>query len=82
MNKARDRIRGAEVLVTGTVLRGIADDSGHYFIQAVPAGTYTLRAQATGYATTEEPGVHVIDRQTTTADIRLTVVTQYWLHIL
>lgn len=82
MNMARDGVRRASVVVTGTALSGIADDAGHYRIQAVPVGTYMLRARAAGYATTEQPGVHVVEGQTTTTDIRLPLVTLNWLHSL
>jgi len=56
----------AQVLVVGTAYGAVTDDKGYYFINNVPPGTYTLRAQFIGFAPTELTGVRVLGGQTLT----------------
>ncbi len=56
----------AQVLVVGTAFGAVTDDKGYYFINNVPPGTYTLRAQFIGLAPTDLTGVRVLAGQTLT----------------
>src|SRR5262249_20587872 len=58
----------AQVLIVGTAFGAVTDDKGYYFINNVPPGTYTLRAQFIGLAPTELTGVRVLGGQTMTQD--------------
>ncbi|HXF95797.1 MAG TPA: TonB-dependent receptor [Gemmatimonadales bacterium] len=64
-------IAGAQVLLVGTSFGAITNAQGYYFINNVPVGTYTLRAQFIGYAPTELRGLRVLGGQTLTADVRM-----------
>src|SRR5205085_3424092 len=44
---------------------------GYYFMNNVPAGTYSVRAAFIGYKSTEVDGVKVLAGQTITVDIQL-----------
>jgi hypothetical protein len=48
-----------------------SDDSSHYTIKFIPAGTYTVRYSAVGYITQDISGVLITDGQTTTQDVTL-----------
>jgi Ca-activated chloride channel homolog len=61
----------AQVLVAGTTLSAVTNDSGHYLIANVPVGTHTVRARFVGYAPAERPGVRVTANQTVTADLTM-----------
>ena len=65
-NQAGEAVAKAQVIVVGTAFGAVTDDKGYYFINNVPAGTYTLRAQFIGYAPTELTGVRVLGGQTLT----------------
>ncbi|HEX4632645.1 MAG TPA: carboxypeptidase regulatory-like domain-containing protein, partial [Gemmatimonadales bacterium] len=56
----------AQVIIAGTAFGAVTDDKGYYFINNVPPGTYTLRAQFIGFAPTDLTGVHVLGGQTLT----------------
>ena len=56
----------AQVTIVGTAFGAVSDDKGYYFINNVPPGTYTLRAQFIGYAPTDLTGVRVLGGQTLT----------------
>src|SRR4029077_5852708 len=71
-NASGQPIARAQVLVVGTALGVVTNDSGYYSISRVPAGTYTLRAQFIGYTPTEVVGVKVAAGATTTIDVTLT----------
>ena len=58
------------VIVVGTQ-RGVLTSGDGRYVLAVPAGTYTVRAMALGYAN-EEMQVQVAAGQTATADFRMT----------
>jgi len=65
-NQAGEAVAKAQVIVVGTAFGAVTDDKGYYFINNVPPGTYTLRAQFIGYAPTELTGVRVLGGQTLT----------------
>ena len=56
----------AQILVVGTAFGAVSDEKGYYFINNVPPGTYTLRAQFIGFAPTDLTGVRVLGGQTLT----------------
>jgi hypothetical protein len=64
-------IANAQVFVVGTSFGAISNDKGYYFINNVPVGTYTVRAQFIGYAPAEVRGVRVIGGNTVTTDIKM-----------
>jgi len=65
-------LANAQVFVVGTSFGAVTDPKGYYFINNVPAGGYTLRAQFIGYAPTEVRAVRVLAGQTITMNIKLT----------
>jgi len=65
-NQAGESVAKAQVIVVGTAFGAVTDDKGYYFINNVPPGTYTMRAQFIGYAPTDVPGVRVLGGQTLT----------------
>ena len=71
-DKAGHPVAKAQVLVVGTAFGAVTDDSGYYFINHVPTGTYTLRAQFIGFAPTDVTGVIVTPGATRTIDVPLT----------
>src|SRR5512147_2843439 len=64
-------LANAQVFVVGTSFGAVTNDKGYYFINNVPVGSYTLRAQFIGYAPTEVRDVRVLGGQTITQDIKL-----------
>ena len=64
-------LANAQVFVVGTSFGAVTNDRGYYFINNVPVGSYTLRAQFIGYAPTEVRDVRVFGGQTITQDIKL-----------
>lgn len=60
---------GAQVLITGSAFSTTTDQQGYYFINLVPAGTVTVRAQYIGYAPAEVRNVRVFAGQTMTVNI-------------
>jgi hypothetical protein len=79
-------IANAQVFIVGTAFNALTNPQGYYFINNVPAGTYSVRAAFIGYKSTQVDGVRVLAGQTGTTDIQLeqtavqiqeiTVVTQ------
>ena len=65
-NQAGEPVAKAQVIIVGTAFGAVTDDKGYYFINNVPSGTYTLRAQFIGYAPTDLTGVRVLGGQTLT----------------
>src|SRR4029077_10524814 len=65
-NQAGASVAKAQGIVVGTAFGAVSDDKGYYFINNVPPGTYTLRAQFIGYAPTDLTGVRVLGGQTLT----------------
>jgi hypothetical protein len=79
-------IANAQVFLVGTAFSALTNPQGYYFINNVPATTYSVRAAFIGYKSTQVEGVRVLAGQTITVDIQLeqtavqiqeiTVVTQ------
>src|SRR5215510_3151268 len=65
-------LANAQVFVVGTSFGAVTSDKGYYFVNNVPVGTYTLRAQFIGYAPTELRDVRVFGGQTITMNVKLT----------
>jgi carboxypeptidase family protein/TonB-dependent receptor-like protein len=61
----------AQVAVVGTSFGAMTNDRGYYFVNNLPVGSYTFRAQLIGYAPTEVREVRVSGGQTITQDIKL-----------
>jgi hypothetical protein len=70
-NQAGEAVAKAQVIVVGTAFGAVTDDKGYYFINNIPAGTYTFRAQFIGYAPSELSGARVIGSQTITFDFKM-----------
>ncbi len=64
-------IAGAQVLITGSAFTATSDQQGYYFINNVPAGVVTMRAQYIGYAPAEVRNVRVLSGQTMTVPFTL-----------
>ena len=64
-------LANAQVLVIGTRLTAVTNQSGAYLISSVPAGTYLLRAQLAGYSPAAVHGVRVAAGRTVTVDVVL-----------
>ncbi len=64
-------VAGAQVLIVGSAFAGATNEQGYYFINNVPAGVVTLRAQYIGYAPAEARGVRVLAGQTHTQNLTL-----------
>jgi outer membrane receptor for ferrienterochelin and colicin len=79
-------IANAQVFIVGSAFNALTNPQGYYFINNVPAGTYSVRAAFIGYKSTQVDGARVLAGQTNTVDIQLeqtavqieeiTVVTQ------
>src|SRR5260370_27585768 len=57
-------IANAQVFIVGTSFGAVTNDKGYYFINNVPVGTYTLRAQFIGYQPTALTNARVLGRPT------------------
>jgi hypothetical protein len=64
-------IANAQVFVVGTSFGAVTNDKGYYFVNNVPVGTYSLRAQFIGFAPSEVTSVHVLGGQTITENIKM-----------
>jgi hypothetical protein len=64
-------VAGAQVLVRGTSLGAVTNSSGYYFINNVPAGTYTLMAVYIGFQPNEMRNVRILADQTLTVNFAL-----------
>ena len=64
-------LANAQVIIVGTSFGAVTDAKGYYFLNNVPVGSLTLRAQFIGYAPTEVQNVRVLGGQTITQDIKL-----------
>jgi hypothetical protein len=64
-------VANAQVFVVGTSFGAVTNDKGYYFINNVPVGTYTVRAQFIGYAPAEVRSVRVQGGQTITTDVKM-----------
>jgi hypothetical protein len=65
-------IANAQVFIVGTSFGAVTNDKGYYFINNVPVGTYTLRAQFIGYQPTEQTNARVFGGQTAEFRIKMT----------
>ena len=66
-------LAGANVSVVGTSFGGASDENGTYYILAVPAGNYEIRADYIGYKSNTVGGVRVSTGLTTFIDHNLAV---------
>ncbi|MGA3023728.1 MAG: carboxypeptidase regulatory-like domain-containing protein [Bryobacteraceae bacterium] len=68
-------LAGATVTVTDvhrdTTRTAISDDSGAYAVPNLVPGTYTVRAEAAGFKTVEQPNIHVEVASDLTIDLSL-----------
>jgi hypothetical protein len=64
-------VAGAQVLVRGTSLGAVTNSAGYWFINSVPAGTYTLMAVYIGFQPNEVRNVVVRADQTLTVNFAL-----------
>ena len=64
-------IANAQVFIVGTSFGAVTDAKGYYFLNNVPVGTYTIRAQFIGYAPTEVRDARVLGGQTLTFNIKM-----------
>ena len=64
-------IAGAQVLVDGTTLGNLTNDQGFYFVNEVPAGLQSVRAQFIGYRPFVIEGQRILAGQTTTLNFEL-----------
>ncbi|HMG17499.1 MAG TPA: TonB-dependent receptor, partial [Gemmatimonadales bacterium] len=64
-------VANAQVFVVGTSFGAVTNDRGYYFVNNVPVGTYTIRAQFIGYAPAEVRNVRVPGGQTVTTDVKM-----------
>jgi hypothetical protein len=70
-DQAGASVANAQVFVVGTSFGAVTNDKGYYFINNVPVGTYTVRAQFIGYAPAEVRNVRVQGGQTVTTDVKM-----------
>ncbi len=64
-------IANAQVFIVATSFGAVSSDKGYYFINNVPAGSYSLRTQFIGYAPTELTNARVLGGQTVTFNIKM-----------
>jgi len=64
-------IAGAQVLIVGSAFASTTNEQGYYFLNNVPAGVMTVRAQYIGYAPAETRNVRVFAGQTMTINLNL-----------
>ena len=70
-NDGGQPVAGAQVTLQGTRLGSVTGPDGRFAINAVPAGSYTLRVQRIGFAPATQP-ITVASGQTASADARIT----------
>jgi hypothetical protein len=61
-------IAGAQVLIVGSAFQATTNERGYFFMNNVPAGVVTVRAQYIGYAPNEVRNVRVLASQTMTVN--------------
>ena len=64
-------LNGAQVFIVGTAFAAVSNERGYYFLNNVPAGSYTVRGQYIGYSPGEVRQVRVFAGQTMTINIPL-----------
>ena len=62
---------GVNVLLEGTLMGGVTDADGYYYILNIPPGTYSVQASFVGFATVTTQNVRVVQDQTTTVNFEL-----------
>ena len=70
-DQAGAAVANAQVFVVGTSFGAVTNEKGYYFVNNVPVGTYSLRAQFIGFAPSEVRNVRVLGGQTLTTDIKM-----------
>jgi len=70
-DQAGAAVANAQVFVVGTSFGAVTNDKGYYFVNNVPVGTYSLRAQFIGFAPSAVHNVRVLGGQTITEDIKM-----------
>ncbi|MFI5278910.1 MAG: carboxypeptidase regulatory-like domain-containing protein [Gemmatimonadales bacterium] len=70
-DQAGAAVAGAQVLIVGSAFSSTSNEQGYYFINNVPAGVMTVRAQYIGYAPSEVRNVRVFAGQTMTVNLQL-----------
>ncbi|HYU09193.1 MAG TPA: TonB-dependent receptor [Gemmatimonadales bacterium] len=70
-DQAGAAVANAQVFVVGTSFGAVTNEKGYYFVNNVPVGTYSLRAQFIGFAPSELRNVRVLGGQTITQDIKM-----------
>lgn len=68
-------VAGAQVIIVGTAAGAVTGSTGYYFINNVPAGVYTLRAQMIGFSPNEVRNARVLAEQTLTVNFNLSTAT-------
>ena len=76
LDPAGQGVNGAQVLVVGTSMGTVTDAKGYYFINSVPAGVHTLRAQFIGMQPAEVRDIRVLAGQTMTVKFTLSTAVQ------
>ena len=73
--KVRDQagapVQSAQVFIVGTAFSALTNAQGYYFINNIPAGTYSIRGAFIGFKKTEVEGLKVVAGQTISQDIQL-----------
>ncbi len=62
---------GADVIVQGTFLGASASRSGHFLVEKIPPGQYTVRISMMGFQTEEVKKVRVVAGKTTKLSVKL-----------
>lgn len=70
-DRAGQPIPSAQVRIDGTSFGAVADKSGLYFINKVPAGEYSLTSTFVGYKRQQVTGIRIVDGATTQQDFTL-----------
>ena len=68
-------IANAQVTIVGSAFSALSNAQGYYFMNNVPAGTYSMRAAFIGYRAVRTDGVRVLAGQTAANDFALTAST-------
>ena len=64
-------IAQAQIYVVGSAFSALTDPRGHFFINNVPAGTWSVRAAFLGYHPVQAAGLRILADQTVTQDFVL-----------
>ncbi len=70
-DQAGQPVANAQVVISGTAFKAIANQQGYYFINGIPASAYDLRVSYVGYKPLEIQGVRILSGQTVTQDIQM-----------